>query len=50
MHHSIGLKMIYTSNKDTLKKVLTGLNVEFQANSEDDLNEDEYNAVILSKA
>ncbi|RQM04754.1 hypothetical protein DH86_00004053 [Scytalidium sp. 3C] len=37
------LKMIYASSKETLKRALTGLAAEFQANDEDDI---EYQSIL----
>ena len=43
-------KMIYASTKDTVKKALTGLSLEFQANSHDDMDYNSFAAEVERKA
>lgn len=46
----IGLKMIYASSKDALKKQFVGLGLEFQANDSADLDYDDITAEVERKA
>lgn len=43
-------KMLYASSKDSVRKVLTGLTQEFQANEAQDLDYDEWASEIEKKA
>ncbi|XP_065197801.1 uncharacterized protein LOC135829324 [Sycon ciliatum] len=46
----IGKKMIYASSKDSLKKVMTGIGIEFQANDASDMEFKDLVAEVLKKA
>lgn len=46
----VGDKMIYASTKDSVKKICTGLSLEFQGNGYDDLDYDEISKEIEKKA
>ena len=46
----IGDKMIYASTKDSIKKIFTGISLEFQANDRGDMDYDSFSAEVDKKA